>query len=217
MRILLLTATQAELDQLNLPSSPKRQIETFITGVGPSFALANLLRYYSVHSNETFDYIIQVGLGGCFDHSVNLGAVFCIENDQFLAGAWENESTFKSVDEMGFNSSLIHIGYDFQTVQSIVESLQIPGAKAITVSTIESLAHRNLVLKDSFKDVKIESMEGACLYEIAPFFKAKAIQLRAVSNYVGERDKSNWNFGIAFAALSKITNQVIDKIYENEN
>ena len=58
----------------------------------------------------------------------------------------------------------------------------------------------------------IESMEGAyvhyvCIKENIPF-----IHLRAISNYVGERDKSQWQIKLAINNLHSNIHDVISQL-----
>ncbi|HNJ95959.1 MAG TPA: futalosine hydrolase, partial [Ferruginibacter sp.] len=59
----------------------------------------------------------------------------------------------------------------------------------------------------------IESMEGAALHYVCLQEKVPFIQLRAISNYVGERDKSKWKMQEAITNLHnellKLLNQQI--------
>lgn len=60
----------------------------------------------------------------------------------------------------------------------------------------------------------VESMEGAafhhvCLMEGIPF-----IQIRAISNNVGDRDKRNWHIGPAIRHLNDAVIQLINRISE---
>jgi futalosine hydrolase len=51
-------------------------------------------------------------------------------------------------------------------------------------------------------DPDVESMEGAALHYVCLQEKIDFIQLRAVSNYVGERNKNNWKMKEAIAGLN---------------
>lgn len=63
-------------------------------------------------------------------------------------------------------------------------------------------------------DPTIESMEGAALHYVCREFNIPFIQLRAISNYVGERDKSNWKIQEAIENLNQTILRFIDKLYK---
>jgi futalosine hydrolase len=59
---------------------------------------------------------------------------------------------------------------------------------------------------------ELESMEGAafhycCLMKEIPF-----VQIRGVSNYIGERDKKNWKIETALHRVCSSVQQLIDNI-----
>jgi len=81
---------------------------------------------------------------------------------------------------------------------------------AITINEITTSEKRINILKEKYHPV-VESLEGAafhfvCLQENIPF-----IQLRAVSNYVGERDKSNWKMALAIKNLNVELSKIIEQ------
>lgn len=216
MRILLLAATKLELDGLENPFPDQVDIDICITGVGPSFALANVFKHLYSNSGRNYHYIIQIGIVGCFDQSVPLGTVYNVTEDQFLVGAWENDTEFNSIDKMGFNQSFSN--------DSVLKSYLpvnlggvLPECSGITVSCIESNPLRLKVLNTCFDMVLVESMEGAALFEVSQQFKIPAVAIKAVSNYVGERNKVNWNFNLAFQNLFSATNSVINHLNNHFN
>ena len=74
--------------------------------------------------------------------------------------------------------------------------------KAITVNEITTDTKRIAWYQQNVSPV-VESMEGAafhyvCLKENIPF-----LQLRSISNYIGERDKAKWNLKEAITNLNE--------------
>ena len=137
MRILLLAATQFEIEGFINPLPDQINLDICITGVGPSFAMLNAMKFIADHSNVKFDYILQIGIAGCFDTNITLGTVFNVLEDQFLVGAWENEEKFNSVDEMGFNSAF-RKSSRVKSFKMIELKSILPNCEGLTVSTIES-------------------------------------------------------------------------------
>jgi futalosine hydrolase len=90
--------------------------------------------------------------------------------------------------------------------------LQLEEVTAITINEITTRRERIEELKSKYK-AQIESMEGASLHYCCLQTSTPFIQLRAISNYVGERDKSKWNFKDAFANLSESVIKYIDYLY----
>ena len=77
----------------------------------------------------------------------------------------------------------------------------LPAVKAITVNKLSDSELQKQQYIIAF-DADIESMEGAalhyvCLQENIPF-----LQIRSVSNYIGERDKTKWKLKEAIENLN---------------
>jgi futalosine hydrolase len=58
-------------------------------------------------------------------------------------------------------------------------------------------------------------MEGAAFHYVCLTEKVPFLQLRAVSNYVGERNKKNWNIKLAIENLNKATIEVLHLLQKN--
>jgi futalosine hydrolase len=56
-------------------------------------------------------------------------------------------------------------------------------------------------------------MEGACLHYVGRTANIPFLQIRAISNYVGERDKSKWQIKEAIAALNQALLKYTEKLY----
>src|SRR4029077_5278107 len=77
----------------------------------------------------------------------------------------------------------------------------LPLARGLSISEITTNPTRVKQLQQKYSPA-VESMEGAafhytCIMESIPF-----MQIRAVSNYVGERDKSKWEMQEAIDTLN---------------
>ncbi|MFA6836214.1 MAG: hypothetical protein WCR04_07410 [Fibrobacteraceae bacterium] len=77
-----------------------------------------------------------------------------------------------------------------------------PGVKGISVNML-STDPEFLRFRARFSGAKVESMEGAVAFSICRASKISIYEIRAVSNIVGERDKSKWKLQEALFALRK--------------
>lgn len=216
MRILLLAATQFEIEGFINPLPDQINLDVCITGVGPSFAMLNAMKFIADYPNVKYDYILQLGIAGCFDTNISLGTVFNVLEDQFLVGAWENEELFNSVDEMGFNSAFRKSGR-IKSFKALALKSILPNCEGLTVSTIDCNKARIKVLKSVFPEALIESMEGAVVFELSNYLKIPAISLKSVSNYVGERDKSKWELKTSISKLHKATHDLLLNLNKHFN
>jgi futalosine hydrolase len=79
--------------------------------------------------------------------------------------------------------------------------IELPVVSAVTINEITTTATKVSIFKTKYK-ADIESMEGAAFHFVCIENNVPFIQLRAVSNYVGERDKANWKIKEAVINLN---------------
>jgi futalosine hydrolase len=61
-------------------------------------------------------------------------------------------------------------------------------------------------------DPQIETMEGAALHYICLQENVPFLQLRSISNYVGERNKEKWKLKEAIDNLNEALVKIVDKL-----
>jgi futalosine hydrolase len=61
-------------------------------------------------------------------------------------------------------------------------------------------------------DCPVEAMEGFGVLRAAQLAGIQAIEVRAISNEVEERDHAHWHFDKAFAAIGEVTARLVDEI-----
>jgi futalosine hydrolase len=84
----------------------------------------------------------------------------------------------------------------------LLQQYNLPLVKSVTINEISTRPARIQQLQQKYQPV-VESMEGAAFHYVALVEKIPFIQLRAVSNMVGERDKTKWKMKDAIAILNK--------------
>jgi futalosine hydrolase len=88
---------------------------------------------------------------------------------------------------------------------------QLRSVKAITVNKVtDSILQKQQSIINFSPD--IESMEGAALHFVALQQNIPFIQIRSISNWVGERDKSKWKIKEAISNLNNELKKIIDLI-----
>jgi futalosine hydrolase len=91
--------------------------------------------------------------------------------------------------------------------------LHLPTKKSVTVNTITTEKNKIELFNGRYKAV-LESMEGASLHFIGRDLTIPFMQIRAVSNYVGERDKSKWKMQEAIYNLNETLLAYLDALYK---
>ncbi|MEI8053561.1 MAG: futalosine hydrolase [Bacteroidota bacterium] len=206
MSVLVVSATALEIEPF-LAIHP--DADYLITGVGLSSALYHLTK--RIHQFD-YDMVLQVGLAGTFNDHIKLGTAVVVQKDRFAdLGIWQNQKVI-SVYDLGLSDPnefpfqegwLINNQSDKIAVNSIF-------ANALTVNLLTDDDVYIEAMKMKF-NADIESMEGAALHFICLQEKIPFLQIRGISNKVGERDKSKWNVKDAIYA----SNQLLSEIYQS--
>jgi len=198
MKIFVAAATIAEIEPL-IESAHLPPHKLIITGVGALAAAYSLTKL--IHEEKP-DLIIQAGIAGAFKENF-LGEVCIVKQDRFADVGVQENGQWHDVFDMGLTNKDEAPYSNGWLVNShdIINKVALPLVSSITINEITTNNTRIESLKSKYRP-EIESMEGAalhfvCLQEEVPF-----IQLRAVSNYVGERNKSKWEMPLAIKKLN---------------
>lgn len=210
MRILVIAATRFEVEPF---IANNKNIEVLITGVGVPATLYNLQKKLFT---TTTDLVVQAGIAGCFTDDIELGQAVLVRQDTFADIGMEEKENFKSIFQNGFadkDAFPFRDGWLINSNEILKQSL-LPAVKAITINKVsDSLLQKQQAVIGFTPDV--ESMEGAalhyvCLQENVPF-----IQIRSISNLVGERDKTLWKLREAITNLNIELDKLIDLVQAN--
>ncbi|WP_205513699.1 futalosine hydrolase [Longitalea arenae] len=207
MEILLIAATNLEIqptinylaDQNLLIGNNK--FELLITGIG-SMSTAYWLT--KTIGKKRPDLLIQAGVGGSFSDKYPPGSLVLVQEEVTGDLGVEENDEFKDVFDMGLPQ--ISDPYTGKSLVNehleLLQRFNLPLVKAVTISEISTRPVRIQQLQQKYQPV-VESMEGAAFHYIALMEKIPYLQLRAVSNFVGERDKSKWKMKEAIQLLNE--------------
>ena len=210
MKITIAAATPFEIQEEVLQSSTHR-IQFLYTGVGILSSAVSLTKHVFQQKPEL---IIQAGIAGCFDTKILLGDVVIVDKEYVGdTGVWENNNwkdlfdmNLLKDDEMPFtNKSLANEKTDEWNV------LRLTKVTGVTVNEITTDERRCNLLQSKYA-ADIESMEGASLHYVCTLFSVPFIQVRSLSNYVGERNKSNWKLKESIANVNEAVKKMISML-----
>ena len=91
------------------------------------------------------------------------------------------------------------------------KNLELKYVKGITVNSITDEANKVFLFKEKYK-AEIESMEGAALHFVCLQEQISFLQIRGISNFVGERDKSKWQLKAAIENSNHAALQIIKSL-----
>lgn len=201
MNILLVAATQAEIQPLLTHFGDEKPFDVLITGVGmvaTAFALGQQF------NRKKYDLAINLGIAGSFDRSLILGEVVEIDEDILSELGSENDLEFLPIETLGFGES---------TFQPIDPMLLLPVKKvcAITVNTVHGEENSIQKITKRLKP-QLESMEGAAFFYACKNSMVPSVQIRSVSNYVEKRNRENWKIGLAVKNLNDFAIELLKKL-----
>lgn len=225
MKILIISPTREEirpldrmLEELEAAGTLRNHlIDLAVTGVGSTLTAFRLTKLLSP---ANWDLVLQLGICGSFDVTLQNGTVVNVIEERFADLGAEDGENFLDAFELGLlepdtfpfmNGSLLNKS----TVKSdTLDSL--PRVAGITVNKVHG-NEKNITSVTSKYHPRVESMEGAalfycCLMESVPF-----LELRCVSNTVEKRDRSKWNIPLAVEKLNQTAMKIISELLEIKN
>jgi futalosine hydrolase len=206
--VLIVTAVAAERDAIlrGLPSGGA--FDVIAAGVGPAAAAAGTAK--ALAAGE-YGLVVSAGIGGGFAGRAEVGSLV-VASELIAAdlGA-ETPEGFRSVDELGFGSARAQV--DRQLADRLTAALQAAGLQAaagpvLTVSTATGTAATAAELAARVPGAAAEAMEGYGVAAAAQAFGLPVLEIRAISNAVGPRDRAAWRIGDALNALERAASQL---------
>ncbi len=167
-------------------------IDVLITGIGLTATAYCLAKQFGL---KRPDLVIQAGVAGCFDRSIPLGTVLAIKQDSIADESVVELKKLKTLFNLKLvpqNQAPYKNGWLVNPGTALLKKSGLKPVNGISVNQITTSSRVIQFYKDEFNPVT-ESMEGAALHYVCLMEKVPFLQIRAVSNYIGERNKRNWN------------------------
>jgi futalosine hydrolase len=165
-------------------------LDVLVTGPGLMATTYSLTRQLLIKPPSL---VIQAGIAGSFTDQFTPGATVVVKQDRVAdQGAIEN-GRMQSLFDLGLlekNKKPFSNGW-LKNNSAILNKTGLQKVNAITINEISTDAGKINLYRKQFRPF-IESMEGAALHYVCLSEKIPFVQLRSVSNYVGERNKSKW-------------------------
>lgn len=218
MRILFVSATTLEIKpllkhltfkqrlnaQLNTYGFGDIKIDVLITGVGmvpTGFMMGKALAL------KEYDAAFNLGIAGSFNRDLQPGEVVHVTHDQFPELGSEQGEYFLSLVDLKLLEENYFPYRDGQLINKLpVKSSTINKLKTVRGITVNRVHTSN----QSIQKIKercnpsTESMEGAAFFYACFSENLPCAQIRAVSNYVEQRDEDRWHIPKAIENLNKV-------------
>ena len=205
MKILVVAATEFEIEPFIFNNI---SADILITGVGSpacTYALTKRLQ------QSKYDFVIQAGIAGTFKNSFPLGQTFLIKTDVFAdVGIYENERFFTLFEKKFADPNAAP--YKNGLLENLIENIfGVATAKSITVNTVTDNFMQTSLFTEKY-DPDLESMEGAAFHYVSLQENVPFLQLRSVSNFVGERVKTNWKMKESIESLNENLSRIVHQL-----
>ncbi|MEO6133529.1 MAG: futalosine hydrolase [Ginsengibacter sp.] len=206
MKVLIVAATKFEIESV---LRSKINADFLVTGVGIPATIFHLNKKLM---SSQYDLVINAGIAGCFSRKFNLGDVLLVEEDTFGDLGISHNNEFKTLFDAGFSApdEFPFSGGWLKNKNAKSFNLSPPLVKAVTVNKITDDKIQVQKLKEKFA-ADIESMEGAAFHYVCIHQQIQFLQIRSISNHVGECDKSNWEIKKAIVNLNEELFKILEK------
>ncbi len=217
MKILIASATETEFSlaknaykesRFNSPHS----IEWINLGVGIVPTVFKLSQHLN---SDKPDLIINVGIAGAIDYSLQLCETVCVQRDEFYHWGVEDQDSFIDIFSLGLvqaNEKPFKDGKLYESIDYLKERLvNIKKVNAITVQKVHGNELSISELQRNCTDVHTESMEGAAVFYVAGMLDIPAIQIRSISNYVEPRNRNAWKIQDSISSLNDLLISILKK------
>lgn len=204
-RVLVMTAVEAEREAVRRGLRDDARFDVVVAGVGPSLAAARTAAALAA-SGGVYALVVSAGIGGGFPGRAEIGALVVADSIVAADLGAETGDGFLSVDELGFGTARAPV--ETALAARWADALAAAGLRAalgpaLTVSTATGTAATAAARAARVPGAAVEGMEGYGVAIAAWDAGVPALELRAISNAVGPRDRDAWRIGEALAALSE--------------
>jgi futalosine hydrolase len=188
-----------------------QEADVLVTGIGLTACTYHLSRYINLKKPGL---IIQAGVAGCFDKRISLCEVVTIQQDTIADESVVELNKLKTLFDLNLvphNQFPYKNGWLVNPGTPLLKKSKLKMVKGISVNQITTSLQMIKFYKKEFNPVT-ESMEGAALHYVCLMEKIPFIQIRSVSNYIGERNKKNWNMKDSIINLNRELIRLLEKI-----
>jgi futalosine hydrolase len=175
--------------------------DILISGIGLTASTYQLAKQLAL---KKYDLVIQAGVAGCFDLKIPLGAVVAVKQDAIADQSVVELARLKTLFDLNLvpqDQYPYKKGWLINTNKEVLKKTRLKTVKGISVNQISTSKQMIEFYREAFDPVT-ESMEGAALHYVCLLENIPFLQIRSISNYVGERNKKKWDMMDSIANLN---------------
>ncbi|MFF1481015.1 futalosine hydrolase [Streptomyces sp. NPDC058301] len=195
MRVLVVTAVPVERDAVT--KAHPAGLDVLVGGVGPAAAAAATA---TALARGPYDLVVSAGIGGGFPSVAPVGSLVVASRIVAADLGADTPDGYMDVEALGFGRCA-HLP-PRRLARALAGATGAAYGPVLTVSTVTGTAARAAELAARHPGAAAEAMEGFGVAEAAAQQGVPVLEIRAVSNAVGPRDRSAWRIGDALGALT---------------
>ncbi|MEU9730786.1 futalosine hydrolase [Streptomyces sp. NPDC048002] len=176
--------------------------DVLAVGVGPAAAAAGtaVALTRAALAGRPYDLVVSAGIGGGFAPHAPVGSLVVADEITAADLGAETPDGFVPVTDLGFGA--VTHRPPRELVRRAADAAHALTGAVLTVSTVTGTAARAAALRQAHPAALAEAMEGFGVAEAAAAHGVPVLEIRAVSNPVGPRDRAAWRIPEALAALA---------------
>jgi futalosine hydrolase len=211
MKILLCAATEMEIAPTiqYLAAHEHRTVEVVITGVGLMTSTYALTKAIGIHPPNL---MIQAGIAGTLDTNQQLGDVVIVRNETIGDLGVAEDIGFRSLFDLKLLSPDLSPWKESQlkNENELLDKIGLPIVDGVTVNEISTSQQTIAYYREKLR-VQVETMEGAALHYVGLMEKISFLQVRSISNFIAERDKTKWEIKKSITNLNRELQHLLTK------
>jgi len=208
--LLAVAATDLEMDPLKNELGLDKEVMYLVSGLGPVETALNVTRVVVGATDKNISGVVNFGVAGAFfDSGLDLLDI-CLADQEIFAdfGICQGENVVPFNEEGG-----LRVRTGFPLDNSLLDRAEkVLGANNIvyrkgafvTVNCSSGTARRGNYFRDKHKAI-CENMEGASVARVCEEFGLPCLEVRAVSNFVADRNEANWQLAKACRLSGRVT------------
>jgi len=175
--------------------------DILISGIGLTASTYHLAKQLAL---KKYGLVIQAGVAGSFDLTIPLGAVVAVKQDAIADQSVIELQKLRTLFDLKLvpqDQYPYKKGWLINPNKEVLKKTKLKIVKGISVNQISTSKQLIKFYRDAFDPVT-ESMEGAALHYVCLMENVPFVQIRSISNYIGERNKKKWDMMDSIANLN---------------
>lgn len=163
---------------------------------------------------KKYDLVLNLGVCGSFRNTIQPGTVVNVVEETIADLGAEDGDGFISVFDIGLEDANLPPFIDGKLINPFRKKYktleQLAEVRSLSVNTISG-SEKTISRLRSFHNADVESMEGAAVFHSCLMADVPFLEVRAVSNYIEQRNKDAWKLEEAISNVSKWTRQFLEE------